>query len=117
MKKNWYMITYVLQKLCCFVLSNCLNAKKKNTIGLRNIQYSIALSVHGKPSVFNTTYTIKRRVNCPNIFKQTPKMSSSKTLNKKHFIFKILIFVLFKSINKNKVNFIFILFCEYNFYH
>ena len=40
-----------------FVLPNCLNAKKKNTFGMRNTQYSIELSVHKQPSVFNTTYT------------------------------------------------------------
>ena len=49
-----------------FVLSNCLNAKKKkkNTSGMRNTQYSIQLSVHKQPSVFNTTYTIQSRMNC-----------------------------------------------------
>ena len=47
-----------------FWLSNCLNAKKI-TFGMRNIQYSIELSVHKQPSVFNTTYTIQYRVNCP----------------------------------------------------
>ena len=31
---------------------------------MRNIQYSIELSVHKQPSVFNTTYTIQSRVNC-----------------------------------------------------
>ena len=50
-----------------FVLANCLNAKKKNTFGMRNIEYSIELSVHKQPSVFNTTYTIQSRVNCPNV--------------------------------------------------
>ena len=39
----------------------------KNTFGMRNTQYSIELSVHKQPRVFNTTYTIQCRVNCPNI--------------------------------------------------
>ena len=51
-----------------FVLSNCLNAKKKkNTFGMRNTQYSIDLSVHKHPRVYNTTYKIQSRVNCPSI--------------------------------------------------
>ena len=52
-----------------FVLSNCLNAKKKHLECeiIPIIQYSIELSVHKQPSVFNTTYTIQSRVNCPNI--------------------------------------------------
>ena len=29
-----------------------------------NTQYNIELSVHKQPSVFNTTYTIKCRINC-----------------------------------------------------
>ena len=33
---------------------------------MRNTQYNIELSVHKQPSVFNTTYTIQCRVNCPN---------------------------------------------------
>ena len=48
-----------------FMLSNRLNAKKKNTFEMRNIQYSIELSVHKQPSVFNTTYTIQSHVNSP----------------------------------------------------
>ena len=54
-------------KICVgFVLSNCLNAKKKkNTFGIRNTEYIIEFSVHKKQSVFNTTYTIQNRVNCP----------------------------------------------------
>ena len=50
-----------------FVLSNCLNTKT-NTLGMRNTQYSIQLSVHKQPSIFNTTYRIQSRVNCPIIF-------------------------------------------------
>ena len=38
---------------------------QQNTFGMRNIQYSIELSVHKQPSVFNTTYTIQSHVNCP----------------------------------------------------
>ena len=34
---------------------------QKNTFGIRNTQYSIALSVHQQPCVFNTTYTIQSR--------------------------------------------------------
>ena len=30
---------------------------QKNTFGRRNTQYSLALTVHKQPSVFNTTYT------------------------------------------------------------
>ena len=49
-----------------FGLSNCLNAKKKEkTLGMRNTQYSIELSVHKQASVFNTTYTTQCRMNCP----------------------------------------------------
>ena len=51
-----------------FGLSNCLNAKKKNTFGMRNTQYSIELSVHKQASVFNTTYTIQCHVNCQNVY-------------------------------------------------
>ena len=46
-----------------FVLSNCLNAK--NTFEIQIHKYSIELSVHKQPSVFNTAYTIQCRVNCP----------------------------------------------------
>ena len=68
---------------CCigFVLSNCANEKsvymlsyaiklfecQKNAFGIRNTQYIIALSVHKQPSVFNTTYMIQSRMNCPNV--------------------------------------------------
>ena len=63
---------YINEKMCMyfhiffknsvgFVLSNCLNAKKIHT------QCSIELSVHKQQSVFNITYTIQSRVNCPNI--------------------------------------------------
>ena len=50
------------------MLSNYLNAKKqkKNRFGMGNTQYSIDLSVHKHPRVFNKTYTIQSRVNCPN---------------------------------------------------
>ena len=33
---------------------------------MRNTQYRIELCVNKQPSVFNTTYTIQSRVNCPN---------------------------------------------------
>ena len=62
------------------MLSNCVNEKNvytfvfiyfskvvramKYTI---NTHYSIELSVHKQPSVFNTTYTIQSLVNCLNI--------------------------------------------------
>ena len=79
--------SYVLKNCMCFMLSNCvneknmymfyymffksnigLNAKKKrNTFVMRNTQYSIELSVHKQPSVFNTTHTIQCCVNFPNI--------------------------------------------------
>ena len=39
---------------------------KKNAFEIRRTQYSIELSVHKQPKVFNTTYTIQSRVNCPN---------------------------------------------------
>ena len=39
---------------------------QKNTFGMPNTQYSKELRVHKHPSVFNTTYTIQSRVNCPN---------------------------------------------------
>ena len=54
-----------------FGLLNCLNAKKKNTFGMRNTQYSIELKAHKQPSLFNTTYTLQCRLNCPNIYFQT----------------------------------------------
>ena len=50
-----------------FVLSNCLNGKKKNTFGMRKTKCSIEFSVHKQPSVFNTTYTKQNRGNCPNV--------------------------------------------------
>ena len=34
----------------------------KNTFGIRNTQYNIALGVHKQPSVLNTTYTIPTRL-------------------------------------------------------
>ena len=40
---------------------------QKNTFGIRNTQYSLALTVHKQSSVFNTTYTIQSCVNCPHI--------------------------------------------------
>ena len=49
-----------------FWLSNCFK-RQKSTIGMHNTQYSIGLSVHKQPSVFNIhdiTYTIQCRVNC-----------------------------------------------------
>ena len=49
------------------MLLNCLNAKK-NTFGIRNTQYSLVLTFHKRPSVFNTTYTIQSPVNCPFYF-------------------------------------------------
>ena len=55
-----------LKSFVGFVLSNYLNAKK-NIFGMQNTQYSIVLSVHKQPGVFNTTYAIQSRVNCPNI--------------------------------------------------
>ena len=67
-EKNIHMFSYVFKKQ--FVLSNCLNAKKKkkkNTFGMRNTQYSIALSVHKQTSIFNTTNTIQSLVNCPRL--------------------------------------------------
>ena len=42
--------------------------QKKNTFRIRNTQYRIELSVHKQLSVFNTTYTIQSRVDCPNMF-------------------------------------------------
>ena len=56
--------------------------KKKNSFGIRNTQYSTALSVHKQPSVFNTTYTIQSRVNCSNKFEtfSTKFMFLKKTL-------------------------------------
>ena len=62
MKKNVYMF---FKNSSGFRLSNCLNASKKKTFGMRNTQYSIELSVHKQPSVFNTTNAIQCRVNCP----------------------------------------------------
>ena len=67
MNKNLDMFSYVFKSCIGFMLSNNLNAKKKkNTFGIRNTQYRIALSVHKQPSAFNTIYTIQSRVNCPN---------------------------------------------------
>ena len=66
-----------------FVLSNCLDAKK-NTFGKRITPYSIALSVHKQPSVYNTTYMIQSRVNCPCVLQSMvskPNITKSFILN------------------------------------
>ena len=34
---------------------------------MQNTQYHRALCVHKQPCVFNTTYTIRSRVNCPSV--------------------------------------------------
>ena len=79
-----------LKSCIVFMLSNCVNEKmcmfskvfkklhwfhamklfkcRKNTFRMWNTQYSIELSVHKQPSVFNTTYTIQSHVNCPKCF-------------------------------------------------
>ena len=59
-----------------FVLSICLNAKKKKIhLECKKKQHSIELSVHKQPSVFNTTYTIQNAVNCPIEFCRVPMLS------------------------------------------
>ena len=58
------MFLKVVSVLCAIKLFEC---QKKKTFEIRNIQYSIALSVNKQPSVFNTTYTIQNRVNCPTV--------------------------------------------------
>ena len=45
------------------MLPNCVN--EKNTLGIQNTQYSIELSIHKQPSVFNTTYPLQSQLNCP----------------------------------------------------
>ena len=62
-----HIFSYVFKSCIDSVLSNCAN-EKKNTFGMRNIQYSLALTLHKQPSVFNTTYMIQIHVNCPNVF-------------------------------------------------
>ena len=54
-EKNVYMF---FKSSVGFVLSNYLNAKKIH----------LKCEIHNTASVFNTTYTIQCRVNCPNIF-------------------------------------------------
>ena len=58
-EKNMYMFSYIIRTI------KLLKCKKKNTFAMRNTQYNIELSVHKQPSVFNTTYAIQCRVNCP----------------------------------------------------
>ena len=58
-----------------FMLSNCLKAKKKNTFGIQNTQYSMALSVHKQPSVFNIHDT------SPNNYCQIRNKSKFKPIN------------------------------------
>ena len=64
-EKNVYTL-YVFQKLCCFrAIKLC--KYQKNAFGIRNTQYCIKLSVHKQTSVYNITYTLQSRVNCPNV--------------------------------------------------
>ena len=85
---NTHFFSYVYKICIVCMLSNCVNERRcacificlsklcwlraiklfecqTNTFGIRNTQYSIALSVHKKQNVLNTTYTIESRVNCP----------------------------------------------------
>ena len=57
------------------MLSNCVNAKE-NTFGMQT-QYSIELSVHKQPSVFNTTYMKQSRVNFPIYFNIVTQMETN----------------------------------------
>ena len=72
-KKNVYIFSFRAIKLFKF---------QKNTFGMRNTQYSIELSVHKQPSVFNTTYTIQSRVNCLIVFILVTKITSKKVCEK-----------------------------------
>ena len=53
---EWKKCVYVFQKLCWFGAIKLLECQKN--------------TVHKQPSVFNTTYTIQSRVNCPNVFSE-----------------------------------------------
>ena len=64
-EKNTYMFSCIFQKLYWFRAIKLFECHK-NTFGIWNTQYSITLSVHKQPSVFNITHTIHSRVNCPN---------------------------------------------------
>ena len=64
MEKNVFMFAYVFKKSFWFECQ-----KKKNAFEIRHTQYSIELSVHKQPKVFNTTYTIQSRVDWPNVWK------------------------------------------------
>ena len=61
------MFSCVFQKLYWFRAIKLFECQE-NTFGIRNTQYSIPLSVHKQPNVFNTTYTIHSHVNGPNYF-------------------------------------------------
>ena len=68
----------------------------KNTFGIRCTQYSIELSVHKQPRVFNTTYTIKCHMNCPYVFKSCLGFVLSNCANKCfHMFFKSCVGFLF----------------------
>ena len=77
-KHLYTFLSYVFKSCIGFVLSYCVNVKK-NTFGIRNTQYSIALNVHKQSSIFTTTYTIQCRVNCLNkiIFKELKNWMNS----------------------------------------
>ena len=68
-EENFYMFSYVFQKLCTFRAIKLFKCQTNNTFGMQNTQYSKELSVHKQLSVFNTTYTIQSRVNCSIIIK------------------------------------------------
>ena len=63
---------YVSQKLCWFRAIKLFKCQK-NTFGIQNTQYSKELSVHKQPSVFNKTYALQSRVNCPLAYSEASK--------------------------------------------
>ena len=54
---------YMFFNSCVGFTLQIVRMPKKNSFGIRNIQYILALSVHKQPSVFYKTYTIQSRVN------------------------------------------------------
>ena len=73
--KVMWIANICFQMLYCFRAINLFECQK-NEFGIRNI----ALSVHKQPSVFNTTYTILSRVNCPHMFSKVVLLSCYQTI-------------------------------------
>ena len=64
---GYVLFSYVFQMFRRFRAIKLFECQK-NTLGIRNTQYSLAMSVHKQPSVFNTPYTIQSRVKIAQFF-------------------------------------------------